>query len=102
MDINNVLVQVNGKYSIGDYDGAITILKEALAKGANSKLYVELGNCYFKQRNFQMAINVWEKAIEVNPLDSYAYANLGNLYFAQNNIEKAISVWTGALISRPE
>ncbi|MBP7211806.1 tetratricopeptide repeat protein, partial [bacterium] len=102
MELAKILARVSDKYSAGKYEEAISLINETLNSGEDSKLYVELGNCYYKQHNTQGAVKAWERAISLDPKESFAYANLGNYYYAQKKVEKAISMWTVALISRPE
>ena len=42
--------------------------------------YNNLGNAYYNQGNLTKAIQMWEKAIELNPDDADAYYNLGLAY----------------------
>lgn len=66
------------KKDLEDYAGAIAALKQAQA--ANDRLkevYHLLGFCYFKRKEFQLAVECFEKAIELDPGSGIDYANLG-------------------------
>ncbi|MFP3867168.1 MAG: YcaO-like family protein [Desulfobacteraceae bacterium] len=63
---------------LGDYASAIASLKQAQAANDQLKeVYHLLGFCYFKRKEFQAAVECFEKAIELDPGSGIDYANLG-------------------------
>lgn len=63
---------------LGDYPGAIAALKQAQAANDQLKeVYHLQGFCYFKLKEFQRAVECFEKAIELDPGSGIDYANLG-------------------------
>ncbi|MBR1681700.1 tetratricopeptide repeat protein, partial [bacterium] len=75
---------------------------EMLLYSSDSDLYVKMGNCFEKMGKPQTALEYWDKATEVDPMNSNAYINFGNYYYKKNQIEKAISYWLASLIPMPE
>ena len=48
------------------------------------------------------AVEYWEKAIELDSMNSNAFITLGNYYYKQNKLERAITYWLASMISMPE
>jgi tetratricopeptide (TPR) repeat protein len=51
--------------------------------------YNNLGFTYFNQGNLTKAIQLYEKAIELDPDNTLVYNNLGNAYY-NSNFDKAL------------
>ncbi|MGN1153871.1 MAG: tetratricopeptide repeat protein, partial [Candidatus Gastranaerophilaceae bacterium] len=68
----------------------------------DSDIYVRMGNCFEKLGKGKTAIEYWQKAIDINPMNPNGYINTANYYFNHNETEKAISFWIASLIPRPE
>ena len=47
---------------------------------SSSTTYFEKGNDYFKQGDYQEAIEQYDEAIRLDPLDAIAYSNRGVSY----------------------
>ena len=99
---NSVLTAASKNYAVGNYNECLKLLLDASHTNADAQLYVDIGNCYYKLRDYKEAFNYWNRAIELDSKMSTAYANLGNLYYKNREREKAISLWLVALISKPE
>jgi len=56
------------------------------------KTYIELGDEYWNNDNFEMAEGMYKKAIEVNPDNYTAYLRLGSLYFGAET-DKSIKLY---------
>ena len=84
------------------YEQALKAYSELLLHTTDSDLYVKMGNCFEKISKVQTALEYWEKAIEVDPMNSDAYISLGNYYYSKAQREKAISYWLASLLSMPE
>ncbi|MBC7363940.1 MAG: tetratricopeptide repeat protein [Candidatus Aminicenantes bacterium] len=54
--------------------------------------YFYLGNSYYMNGQFQEAVEVFTKAIELNPKAEDFYTHLANAYLALNQFEKAIQI----------
>ncbi|MBS1596126.1 MAG: tetratricopeptide repeat protein [Bacteroidetes bacterium] len=58
----------------GDSTGAVTVYKQGLAKFPKSgKLYTELGLVYINQKNYNKALNYFEKGIQIDPQHASNY-----------------------------
>ncbi len=84
------------------YEQALKIYSDMLLYSTDSDLYVKMGTCFEKMGKQETALEYWEKAIEVDPMNSNAFINLGNYYYKKNKLEKAISYWLASLIPMPE
>lgn len=60
-----------------------TFLWQALAEK-------ELGNAAYKKKNFQLALDHYNKASELDPCDMTYYTNIAAVYFEQKEFEKCI------------
>jgi tetratricopeptide (TPR) repeat protein len=72
----------------GEHEKAIEEFRKALSiNPENPLIYINLGNAYMNKNSIDQAINMYERAIEVNPgiESSTAYLNLGAIY---SNIKK--------------
>ncbi len=63
---------------------------------------VNLGNSYFKQKNYAEASNWWKKVLKTDPNNVICYLNLGNASFAEGNVREAISFWNIAIGITPD
>ena len=102
-DTESNLEQVAQKlYDQKNYEQALKIYSDMLLYSSNSDIYVKMGNCFDKLEKTDTAIEYWQKAVEVDPLNFKAYINLGNHSFSKNKIDKAITYWIASLLSMPE
>ncbi len=60
------------------------------------------GNMKLKQRNFQVAVQNFDKAISLDFKNSPVYNNRGVAQIKQNNIQKAMSDFSKAIMLNPE
>ena len=68
----------------GNYGLAIELLNRAVVADPKNKLaWNSLGLAYLDDRQDQLAINAFQKQIEVNTFDQNAYNNLGRVYLRQ-------------------
>ena len=74
--------QANAAYNAGSYDTAVVMYGKIQAAGLESvALYYNMGNAYYKMREYPMAIYCYEKALKLDPSndevkDNLAIANL--------------------------
>ncbi len=69
--------QANAVYNTGNYDSAKIVYEKILAAGMESMpLYYNLGNTYYKMREYPMAIYYYEKALKLDPSNEEVQTNL--------------------------
>src|SRR5205085_5913606 len=70
-------VKANQEYAAGDFQSAINDCEELVRSGQDApNLFYNLGNAYFRQRNFGRAILNYERALLLNRHFAEAQANL--------------------------
>lgn len=90
------------RYQLGFYDLAAKDILQAQNIGAeldNQQIAVVMyliANEFFIQSKLQMAIELYTKVIELNPLDAKAYYNRGLAYYQTGNEKIAKSDWKKA------
>jgi cytochrome c-type biogenesis protein CcmH/NrfG len=62
---------------------------------------VELGNLNFDQRNYDDAINLYKKALEIRPDDLMVRTDMGTAMFYQNHFDDAIATFEETLRRDP-
>jgi len=83
---------------------ALTHYKESLRIDPNQLGYFHycgLGEVYSQNRDWDKAIEYYEKSIELGPNHSRAYNGIGNVYFAKGEYPKAREYYQKALESNP-
>ena len=65
--------------------------------GQNAEDYYTFGIKAIKEGNFTMAVQAWEKAIEIDPTMVKVYNYLGRAYYTQGMIEGAIDAYKKAV-----
>ena len=76
-DIANVWDSAVSKYSVADYNGALNRFKSLESEGYNSKeLNYNIGNCYFKLKEYGYAVLYFERALKFDPSDKDIISNL--------------------------
>lgn len=76
-DASALLSSATEAYEQGDYAQAVTLYQQIIAEhGTSSALYYNLGNAYYKQRDFAHAILQYERALLLNPSDQDIQTNL--------------------------
>lgn len=79
VQIISLLAQDN--FSRGFISDAIPLFEKLLKLGQNSQfIYEKLGACYYKRRNYEVAIDYYLKALDFSEEDFYLHANLAKLY----------------------
>lgn len=80
-------------YKDGKFDMAIKLYSSLLKTSATSKLYFDVGLCYYKLNSFDYAIDNLKKSISLDINNSVAYSYIGNCYFRKLDANKAIENW---------
>ena len=78
-------------------DESLHFLRMYIAKAHNN-----IGRAFAKQKNFDMAIAHYNKALEINPDFANTYYNLGNVFLRRGELEEAIKHYTKALDLAPD
>lgn len=101
--LENIFQEAASLYSKRLYGQAETKFREALSINPNMpEIHINLGNIYFKKKNFTDAIECWKKALSLDPDRIICYTNIGNALYASKKIEEAISYWQNAIIAAPD
>jgi tetratricopeptide (TPR) repeat protein len=83
-------IQGNNYYNKKDYKKAITSYKKAIENGESTTCsYYNLGVCYIKLKEYDLAIPFLRKAIELQKESKYFF-NLAYCYAMKNEIKKAL------------
>ena len=87
----------------GDHEKAEKMYLEIISKGhAIDAVYSNLGVIYKNTGREKMAIDMYKKALKINPLFTGALCNLGNLLIKSNEIEEALKYILKALDIEPK
>jgi len=92
-------------YRLGDYDKAIELYSELLAKNTDDKnIKFNLGGAFYKKGTLNSAKSGFEDALtlEAPEAKSRAYYNLGNTLFKMNKPEKSLEAFKYAMKFDPE
>ena len=74
---NNWFEEGNAAYNDGDYEQALALYGNIEESGLESaELYYNMGNTYYKMKQYPMAILYYEKALKLNPGDEDIRTNL--------------------------
>ena len=78
----------------GNYDAALKLYLGLLKTSASSKLYLDVGICFYKKGDFNLAIEYLTQSSQLDINNSLAFSYLGNCYFRKLDASKAIENWT--------
>lgn len=85
-----LLAEVNVALTASNYDVAIAKLNEAAGKIPNcDACYVQLGDVYARQKQYEQSEAAFKKAIEFKPTSAEAYDGLAAIYNTQNKMDLA-------------
>jgi len=87
-------------YSRKQYDKAEKIWKEGLEKRYSNTIASRLGSLYIKTKNYNEAINIYEKILKKYPQSLEPYFNIGKIYEEQKNYTQAIKYYKKALSTK--
>lgn len=100
LDKEFILAQIFMK--IENWQDAINILSNFTENYMNHYTCFYLGNCYYKEHNFEKAISTYEAVICIEPNMAESYNNLGCMYALLNKFSKAKEKFEQALLIRKE
>lgn len=76
------------------FDKAIEKYTQYLQTHQNeADVWVDMGVCYFEKMDYAKAIEIMNKALEINPTHQIAHFNLGIINLSAGNHDEAISWW---------
>lgn len=64
-----------------NYDDAITVYIQLQHENDSDEIQYHLGNCFYMKQQYDLAIEHYEKALNLNPNNSDCLYNLGSLEF---------------------
>jgi Ca-activated chloride channel family protein len=82
------------------WDESLNKFQDALVDDpTNPLLHFNVGDVHYKKKNYEEAINSFEKSLNTNDvsLQEQAYYNLGNSYYKNNKYQEAIDYYKKAL-----
>jgi tetratricopeptide (TPR) repeat protein len=91
-NLSQVYTQGNTLYTQGNYAGAAAMFEKAvpMAKGKNlGVVLARTADAFDKAKQYDKAIEYYQKAIALTPTDAGLYTNLGNVYANDNKIPEA-------------
>jgi tetratricopeptide (TPR) repeat protein len=92
-EIKDLLVKGNELFDKEDYDGALALYQDIVAKYPDAyPIYRNVGNCYFAQENYDLAEENYLKLLEKDPGNIEATIAIGNCYTNRGDQDKAL-VW---------
>jgi hypothetical protein len=86
---------------LGRWDDARMAFESAFRQGPRDKRFsLELAGVSFKQKNYVEAAGYLQRALRLDPADTYANDFLGSVYFLEGNLDAALKYWNR--VSKPE
>ena len=103
----------------GDYRGAIEVLNKEIKilpsinnpylndqhrqqiSGIAVILYENLGQAYFKMKNYDLALEAYKKGLNFDPTRATLYKDIADVYYVQNKFDEAIKLNQRGLILNP-
>jgi Flp pilus assembly protein TadD len=99
----DLIAEGEAKLAAGDMDGALALLKRAVAAAPTSALaHSKLGIIYVHKQQWDAASSEFSKAIQLDPTYAPAYSNLGNLYRERGKLDQAIAQYQKAVSVDPD
>ncbi|MCA2639819.1 tetratricopeptide repeat-containing serine protease family protein, partial [Microcystis sp. M18BS1] len=75
------------------YDEGLAAITKAINLAPRAAWYGNRGNLYRRQQKYELALDEYNQAIEINPNYAMAYYNRGVLYYDQKKYELALADW---------
>jgi len=94
-EVKDLLGKGNGLFEKDDYNGALAVYQEIIAKYPDTYLiYMNIGNCHFAQEKYDLAEENYLKLLEKDPKKAEAIIAVGNCYANRGDSAKALE-WYG-------
>lgn len=95
---NSLREKVIKLFNSGNFEDVIASLTdEVLEVGKDAELYLWRGNTWYSRREYEKAINDYNKTIEINSNCELAFYNRGLAWVAKKEYDKAIVDYTKAI-----
>lgn len=102
-DIEETKLDVaKGLYQTGNYTGALKLYLDMASASYSYKLYYEIGRCYYKLNNFELAESYFSQSIALEESKNPSYTFLGNIYYKKQDLSKAIEYWSLSFSYKPD
>ena len=89
-NIENILKNLDNLFNKGNYDHVISKTNKLIINFQKEiRLYNYLGLSYQKKNQLNNAINIFNKALEIDPKNSTIIINLANAYISSGNFNLA-------------
>ncbi|MBD3879512.1 MAG: tetratricopeptide repeat protein [Quinella sp. 1Q5] len=98
---NQKFEEANKLYYAKNYQEAIKLYDELLNFGGNASVYNNRGNAYLDLKQYERAIQDYDKAIQLNPNHEMAYNNRGLAYGKLGQKDKEIQDYESAIKLNP-
>ncbi|NCR63297.1 MAG: serine protease [Microcystis aeruginosa LG11-05] len=79
------------------YDEGLAAITQAINLAPRAAWYYNRGILYYNQQKYKLALDDYNKAIELNPNYALAYYNRGNIYYDQQKYDLALSDYNQAI-----
>jgi len=99
-DPTDAINKGSGLYDLGKYNDSMDEFEKALISNSPDAL-IGIGNCEFALGNFKEAIDLYEKAIEIDSNSAKAWYRKGNAFLLLNRSKEAIECFNQALDLKP-
>lgn len=96
------LEAAKGLYQTGNYSGALKLYLDMVNTSYSYKLYYEIGRCYYKLNNLELAESYFIRSIELAESKNPSYVFLGNIFYKKQEVSKAIEYWSLAFSFKPD
>ncbi|MDJ0672705.1 MAG: tetratricopeptide repeat-containing serine protease family protein, partial [Microcystis sp. M53598_WE2] len=83
------------------YDEGLAAITQAIDLAPRAAWYVNRGILYRRQQKYELALDDYNKAIELNPNHANAYNNRGNLYYDLQKYDLALADYDKAIEINP-
>ena len=89
---------------LGDYAKALKQFNQIILEGKETDItYYHMGNSYYRQHNYKIAIKYYEHAIRINKNNDKAHNDLGFIYLEKlKKYKKAVESFTNATTANPK
>ena len=96
------LEAAKGLYQSGNFSGALKLYLDMVNTSFSYKLYYDIGRCYYKMNDFQLAENYFLKSVNLEEYKNPSYQFLGNIYHKRQDLVKAIEYWMVSFSYKPD